>query len=129
MSITPGTWEFKPFAFTDEVQKQMEAVGIKPTRAIGNDGGVSVMTTDGDDRKLIATVASQTEFKRGKGHEVDCPERDTNARAIAEVPAMIEALNDAVRVMTHAVPAGRYATASRLNVKHKIAAILKRIEG
>ena len=81
MSISPGTWEFKPFAFTDEVQKQMEAVGIKPTRVIGNDGGVSVMTTDGDNRKLIATVASQTEFKRGKGNEVDCPERDINARA------------------------------------------------
>ena len=52
-----------------------------------------------------------------------------DARAIAEVPNMIETLNDAVRVMTHAVPAGRYATASRLNVKHKIVAILKRIEG
>ena len=128
MSITSGIWEFRPFAFTDEVRKQMEAVGIKPTRAIGNDGGVSVMTTDGDDRKLIATVASQTEFKRGKGSEVDCPERDTNARAVAEVPNMIEALQAIVgqgRAMQAVGDTSKFAD-SWLT---KAAAILKRIEG
>ena len=101
MSITPGKWKVTEGAFG----------GAKFDHQIG------ICSVDG---KLIATASTI---------HVGAINAEANARAIAEVPAMIEALNDAVRAMTHAVPAGRYATALRLNVKHKIVAILKRIEG
>ena len=86
MSHTKGKWEFR---LPDGMA------------AINNDGGVAVVAlpeSDDDDRKLVATIACQTEFKRGNGWKTVCEERNANARLIAASPRMLDALKAIVAV-------------------------------
>ena len=53
-----------------------------------NDGSLPVSSEQGQ----IARVSIQAGFRRGHGHNSVCPERDANARLIAEAPDMADAL-------------------------------------
>lgn len=65
---TPRPWSFGKFAT--------------------NDGQRAVMAGSEPDRKRVALVDCQTEHKRGKGYDVNCPEREANARLISAAPEM-----------------------------------------
>lgn len=78
---TPGPW-------TSPIFHGAAQFGIKPVPALTNEGSRFVMSPAG----RIALVDCQTEFKRGKGHQADCAERDANARLIAAAPEMLAAL-------------------------------------
>ena len=84
---TPGPWTFREFHGTPENIELGRKHGIAPVPALTNDGARVVMS--GDAR--IGTVDCQTAFKRGKGHEVACAERDANARLIAAAPDLLNA--------------------------------------
>lgn len=61
-----------------------------------NDGGFAIMAPDADQgNRRVALVDCQTPFKRGKGNEAKCEERDANARLIAASPTMLDALEKA----------------------------------
>lgn len=90
---TPGPWTFREFMGSPEQVEFGRKHGIEPVPALTNDGARIVMA----DGVRIGTVDSQTEFKRGKGHEVVCAERDANATLIAAAPELLAALKDAAR--------------------------------
>jgi hypothetical protein len=94
---TKGPWGFSEFHGTEERNKEAIALGLKPVPNVNNEGQRFIMAGIGDDRKRIALVDCQTEFKRGKGHETECAERDANARLIAAAPDLLEALQYARR--------------------------------
>src|SRR5215470_1452919 len=87
-SPTPGPWEFVLYGHTPEMLEKMRQVGMEPPRALTNEGQASVMGGLGDDRRLVALVECQAEYKRGQGHTAECAERDANARLIAIAPAL-----------------------------------------
>jgi hypothetical protein len=71
-AFTPGPWR----------------IGFGAT----NDGQRYIMAGSGDEHRRVALVDRQSDYKRGKGHEGECPERDANARLIASAPQLVEAL-------------------------------------
>ena len=86
---TPGPWRFKKYAATEASREKMKALGMNieaDQLAVGNDGEAYVMSETG----RIAQVDCRMEFKRGKGHLTECPEREANARLIASAPDMLE---------------------------------------
>ena len=94
---TPGPWEAPLWHGTDEHNAQAIAHGLKPVPALTNDGQRFVMAGVGDDTNRVALVDCQTPFKRGKGHQTDCAERDANARLIAAAPELLAALEGMLR--------------------------------
>lgn len=90
MSYTKGPWNFREWAAHGAT---IGSVTIPGVRAMMNDGGVPIMGPCPDQgEKRIAVVDCQTPFKRGKGHETECAERDANAKLIAAAPELLEAL-------------------------------------
>ncbi len=90
MSHTPGPWVFREFMQTDETIAEMRSLGMKtpPTQCLTNDGGRPIMGPNG----RLAVVDCLTEYKRGKGSETVCAERDANARLIVSAPELLAAL-------------------------------------
>lgn len=95
--FTKSKWQFRTFFGSEEDVSRMLAAGIKPVRAQGNDGSVSVITDSGEH---IATVTCQTKVKRGEGSTVVCEERDANARLIAKAPQLYATLREVVDLYT-----------------------------
>jgi hypothetical protein len=89
-------WRFTKYLGTPEMRETLSAQGISPTRAILNDGSVSI--TDDETGEHIATVSCLTRFKRGTGHEVECARRDANALLIAAAPELQRALEEMLRL-------------------------------
>lgn len=91
---TPGPWEFRLHAMSDEDIAHAAAHGIKPIRLLSNDGAATIMAGEpnSDERKSICRVECQTKYKRGEGYRTECTERDANARLIATAPEMFAAL-------------------------------------
>jgi hypothetical protein len=97
---TPAPWVFRKYLVSDADRALMEANGMKVPRALTNDGGVPII---GPERR-VAVVDAQIDYKRGKGHEVECAERDANARLIAAAPDLLSALielRDKVKASGH----------------------------
>ncbi len=80
---------------------------------------------------MIAEV--KTIHKRGQRERGDFQEEEANARAIAEVPAMIEALRELKNSIRHAVgcraPQAHHCTCDADKLWDDTSAILARIEG
>ena len=84
---TPGPWRFKKYCLDETTRDEMRKRGIEGDMlALSNDGQAAVMSDSG----RIAAVDCRTEFKRGKGHLTECPEREANARLISLAPDMLE---------------------------------------
>lgn len=106
--ITPGTWR----RGTNTASKEW----------------MQVFRQDGS---MIAEV--KTIHKRGQRERGDFQEEEANARAIAEVPAMIEALRELKNSIRHAVgcraPQAHHCTCDADKLWDDTSAILARIEG
>lgn len=89
---TSGPWHYRVWMHSDEDAARALSVGLEPVRALSNEGQRYLMADD----KRVALVDCQTEFKRGKGYQTDCAERDANARLIAASPTMLDALETLV---------------------------------
>jgi 1,6-anhydro-N-acetylmuramate kinase len=75
----------------------LRSLGRTIPMALTNDGALRIASCDESrDRTGIASVDCQTEFKRGRGHEQACEERDANALLIASAPELLEALRELV---------------------------------
>jgi len=85
---TSGPWEFVTYGVTTSQLEMMRRAGIEPARALTNEGQASIMGGLGDDRRLVARVECQADYKRGQGHTAKCAERDANARLIAAAPIL-----------------------------------------
>lgn len=70
---TPGPWKMSSTGF------------------MTNEGQIAVLQ-DNENSAHICFVTCQTRYKRGKGWQTQCAERDANARLIAAAPDMKEAL-------------------------------------
>lgn len=88
---TPGPWNFKVWMTSDEDTERALSVGLQPVRALTNEGQRFIMAP----HYRVALVDCQTDFKRGKGYQTDCAERDANARLIAAAPELLDACNRA----------------------------------
>jgi hypothetical protein len=73
MKHTPGPWT------------------VSKTNILTNEGQRPVLQ-DREDPAHICFVTCQTDFKRGKGWQTECAERDANARLIASAPDLLAAL-------------------------------------
>ena len=91
---TPGPWSCR-FCLSEGDP----ALGLKPVRALSNDGGIAIMAED----KRIAVADCQSRFKRGQGHNAECAERDANARLIE-----VDQGEGSVYTIAPAVVAGRH---------------------
>lgn len=118
---TPGPWTFREFMGSPEQVEFGRKHGIEPVPALTNDGARIVMA----DGVRIGTVDSQTEFKRGKGHEVVCAERDANATLIAAAPELLAAL-ELARAFLSDEPCDRQAKRDALT---KVCAAIAKAEG
>ncbi len=90
---TGGNWTFRKYSQSDAEVAKLRSVDMEPTLRLSNDGEAYV-STDLEDAvsPVIAAVRCQTEFKRGKGWQTECAEREANARLIAAAPDMIAEL-------------------------------------
>ena len=86
---TPGPWVSPVFHGTDENNAEAIKLGLKPVQALSNDGSRFVMADD----KRVALVDCQAYYKRGRGHQIDCAERDANAALIASAPYLVDGIN------------------------------------
>jgi hypothetical protein len=90
---TPAPW-YAPIWHGDEkMNKRADALGISRVPALTNDGSRFVITESG----RVALVDCKTEYKRGKGHQTECAERDANARLIAAAPELLDALKACIK--------------------------------
>jgi hypothetical protein len=94
---TKGPWRFQEWMHSDEELAEIrkhEAAGlpVHPVACVFNNGERVIMGPAG----RVALVDCQTPFKRGKGHETECAERDANARLIAAAPDLLAACQDAL---------------------------------
>lgn len=87
---TPGPWEFILHPYDDVELEKRRKLGIEPIRMLTNQGEAPIMGGLGDDRRRVALVDCQADYKRGRGYEAECEERDANARLIALAPMMYE---------------------------------------
>lgn len=88
---TDKPWWFSKYMSSQEDTKKMVELGLEPTQAISNDGSRYLMAGDRDgDYKRIALVDCQTAFKRGKGYQTACAERDANALLMSAAPDLLE---------------------------------------
>ena len=85
---TKGPWTFRTVYGDDASNAQAISLGFTPTQALSNDGSRFVMAENG----RVALVDCQTPYKRGKGHETHCEERDANARLIAGATELLDLL-------------------------------------
>lgn len=87
---TPGPFWFREFHTNDEDLALAKKHGIEPVQALSNEGQRYLMSGPKDDAKRIALVDCQSDYKRGKGHQTACAERDANARLLADAPLLLE---------------------------------------
>ena len=85
---TPGPWSYQRYFQGGADLEQIRSLGLEPTRRLTNDGQAFVMAAS----KRVALVDCQVSFKRGKGYQTDCAEREANARLIAAAPELLVAL-------------------------------------
>ncbi len=76
-------WTARLYA-TDDDPAELKRLGIKPVRALTNDGQVPIIDQAG---QRVALVDCQTVYKRGQGHTAECATRDSRAQRIANLPA------------------------------------------
>lgn len=92
---TAGKWSSPIWSGSDEFNEKADALGIARVPALTNDGSRYILANG----RRIATVDCITEFKRGKGHETECAERDANAafivRAVNSHAELVGALHKA----------------------------------
>lgn len=102
---TPGPWHMPIYAASPaDVERQRKA-GLTPAQALMNDGSRFIMAGTGQDMKRVALVDCQTDFKRGKGHLMDCAERDANGRVIAKAPEYEAMVRDLLALGRKKIPA------------------------
>lgn len=104
--FTPGPWSYNPWMQGPDEIENIKSLGLRPIRKLTNEGQAIVMA--GDTR--VALVDCQAEFKRGKGHETDCEERDANARLIAAAPDMLGVLQYIGEILSEHTLADRALT-------------------
>jgi hypothetical protein len=104
---TPGPWKLVEYHMAPADVELARKHGIDVPVAMTNDGQRYITADSASDRTRIALVDSMTDYKRGKGHEVQCAERDANARLIAAAPQLLEVADCALNVLIGCcVPAG-----------------------
>lgn len=92
---TPGPWNSPDFLCSaEDADLIRKRLGREPPPARSNEGQRYVMAGVGDETKRVALVDCQTHYKRGKGYETECAEREANALLIAAAPDLVEALQD-----------------------------------
>jgi hypothetical protein len=87
-----------------------------------NDGQRYVMAGPSDEPVRVALIDRRSPYKRGRGYDGDCTERDANARLIAASPALLEAARRAEAVLTIVAP--RSHTAEYLETLTELRAAL-----
>lgn len=90
---TPAPWNSPIWSGDEEFNLKAEAMGIARVPALTNDGCRFVMA----ENRRVALVDCATAYKRGKGHQTECAERDANARLIAAAPNLLDVLNLVLR--------------------------------
>jgi hypothetical protein len=119
---TPGPWVCPIHHGSEADNAKMLELGLALVPALTNEGQRFIMTTvrspDGPDIKRVALVDAQVHFKRGKGHQSECEERDANAALIAKAPEMREALK---RICAITTGDGPHGSMDRLNAIFAIA--------
>ena len=86
--FTKGEWWFRFYAGDAELIASMRKHGQEPVRMLTNEGQAAVMCGDEAYPSRIALVDCHVDYKRGKGGETECAERDANAKLICDAPAM-----------------------------------------
>jgi hypothetical protein len=89
---TPGPWVFEPYPYPEEEVEKRRNLGMEPIRMLTNEGQAPIMggSREEEDRRRVAVVDCQADYKRGQGYKSECEERDANARLIALAPTMYE---------------------------------------
>ena len=87
---TKGPWEFAIYGLEPEMIEKQRQAGIEPIRTLTNEGQAPIMGGGDDDRRRVALVDCQADYKRGQGYKAECAERDANARLIAAAPDLLE---------------------------------------
>lgn len=89
---TAGKFSVEFFSGSPEIQERALKAGLALIPNLSNEGQRYIMVGEGDDRKRVALVDCQTDFKRGKGHQQECAERDANSKLFAASKDLLEAL-------------------------------------
>ena len=119
---TPGPWTFALYFQDAEQLAELQRFGMTPTRCLLNDGSAPVMA----DGARVALIDCQTPYKRGKGHETECAERDANARLIAAAPDLLDALR---AMLGDTPPAGEPGHVDFADAVKMARAALARVQG
>lgn len=86
--FTPAPWTSPIWSGDEEFNLKADKMGIARVPALTNDGCRFVMA----ENRRVALVDCATDFKRGKGYQTECAERDANARLISAAPELLAAI-------------------------------------
>jgi hypothetical protein len=98
-----------------------------------NDGQRYLMAGPSDDPVRVALIDRRSPYKRGRGYEGDCAERDANACLIKAAPDLLAALQAAVACrmvpVSSAKDGGASALSEQVRVADQIRAAIARATG